>query len=295
MVFLVVNNNELKSLDLSHNKMLEDVMCEHNQLTSIKLDGCINLTRLNVQNNQLSTLQLPSLPKLSQILCAGNGIKDEAMDNLIASLRQIPQNALGHLKVVNKNNIESLRNNLYKLQAEAAQKRGWTPMEYKKEHFPEDWWDFYAGEENPKFDITLKALPKEGGELSINGQTKPSGILYGTEAVVSVKENKGYKLKSLKAGKKDILADKKFRVTSAIEVTAEFSEEIYKVTIEESKEGKISVTGAEKLDAVPYGTKLTAKAMSNKGYKVVSFTANGENILPNGEFIVKGATTVKAT
>ena len=68
----------------------------------------------------------------------------------------------------------------------------------------------------------------------------------------------------------------------------------FAVTLTKKGEGTISVTGADDLTAVPYGTKLTIVATPAGGYVLIALTANDEDILATKSFVVKGATEVKA-
>ena len=69
----------------------------------------------------------------------------------------------------------------------------------------------------------------------------------------------------------------------------------YSVTLTKEGEGTLTVTGADNLNAVPYGTELTVEAAPAEGYELTALTANGEDILSSKQFIVKEATEVKAT
>ena len=59
--------------------------------------------------------------------------------------------------------------------------------------------------------------------------------------------------------------------------------------------GSISFTGADNLNAVPYGTELTVVATPANGYKLTKLTANGQDILETKRFEVTENTRVEAT
>ena len=59
--------------------------------------------------------------------------------------------------------------------------------------------------------------------------------------------------------------------------------------------GSISFTGADNLNAVPYGTELTVVATPAYGYKLTKLTANGQDILETKRFEVTENTRVEAT
>ena len=69
----------------------------------------------------------------------------------------------------------------------------------------------------------------------------------------------------------------------------------YIVTLSKEGEGTLTATGADDLNAVPYGTELTVIATPAEGYELTALTANGTDILATKKFVVKGATEVKAT
>ena len=64
-------NNQLTSLDLSHNTALRSFCCDNNQLTSLDLSHNTALTVLQCENNQLTSLDLSRNTTL-QILSCGN-------------------------------------------------------------------------------------------------------------------------------------------------------------------------------------------------------------------------------
>ena len=84
-------------------------------------------------------------------------------------------------------------------------------------------------------------------------------------------------------------------VKEATEVKATFAKKTFTVKLTKEGEGTLAATGADDLNAVPYGTELTIKATPAKGYTLVALTANGTDILTAKKFVVKGATEIKAT
>ena len=104
-------------------------------------------------------------------------------------------------------------------------------------------------------------LVREGkGELSIpdyNPNSREREL--GQEIAVTATPRDGYALTSLMAGTEDILASKKFTVKGLTIVKAVFIK-TFKVSYSHEGEGTLSISGAENLDAVPFGTKLTVTA-----------------------------------
>ena len=139
-------------------------------------------------------------------------------------------------------------------------------------------------------------LTKEGeGTLTATGATDLNAVLEGTELTIEATPAAGYELTALTANGTDILATKKFTVTADTEVKATFTKKTYAVTLTKEGEGTLTATGADDLNAVPYGTELTIEATSAAGYELKALTANGADILATKKVVVTAATTVKAT
>ena len=139
-------------------------------------------------------------------------------------------------------------------------------------------------------------LTKEGeGTLTATGATDLNAVLEGTELTIEATPAAGYELTALTANGTDILATKKFTVTADTEVKATFTKKTYAVTLTKEGEGTLTATGADDLNAVPYGTELTIVATPAEGYELTALTANGTDILATKKVVVKGATEVKAT
>lgn len=125
--------------------------------------------------------------------------------------------------------------------------------------------------------------------------SKSGTVDYGTEITVTATPKAGYELTALKAGSKDILSTKKFKVESNVTVAATFSK-MGKVIIAPVENGTIKITGAGNLNAVPRGTTLTVVATPKEGFELKTLTANSANILSSKKFTMNGDdVTVKAT
>ena len=139
------------------------------------------------------------------------------------------------------------------------------------------------------------------GTLSFAGATDLNAVPYGTELTVTATpdEAKGYELTALTAGDVDLLKqDKKFVVKGDVTVKATFSLKTFKVEQKTDGEGTLSIAGATKLEAVPYGTELTVTATPDeaKGYELKALTAGEVDLLKQDKkFVVKVNVTVKAT
>ena len=134
------------------------------------------------------------------------------------------------------------------------------------------------------------------GSVTVTGADNLSAVKPDTKLSVTAEPAEGWKLTSLTANDVDILNDKSFVVTANTTVRALFTTETpetYAVTLEKEGEGKVDITGADDLSAVVTGAKLTVSAEPASGWRLVSITANGEDILSSKSFVVKGNTTVK--
>ena len=139
-------------------------------------------------------------------------------------------------------------------------------------------------------------LTKEGeGILRSTGAGNLKSVMYATELTIIATPAQGYELKALTANGADILASKKVVVKEDTEVKAIFTKKTFAVELTQEGEGLLNATGADDLNAVPYGTELTIEATPAKGYTLVALTANGTDILTAKKFVVKGATEIKAT
>ena len=139
-------------------------------------------------------------------------------------------------------------------------------------------------------------LTKEGeGTITATGATSLNAVAYGTELTIVATPAEGYELTALTANGTDILASQKVTVQGATEVKATFTKKTFAVTLTKEGEGTITATGADDLNAVPYGTELTINATPAEGYKLTALTANGTDILATKKVVIEGATEVKAT
>ena len=141
-------------------------------------------------------------------------------------------------------------------------------------------------------------LTKEGeGTISATGAEDLEAVDYGTELTIEATPATDYELTALTANGQDILSTKRFVVKEDTEVKATFTQKArnYTVTFTQTGEGTVTATGADDLNAVPYGAELTIEATPATGYELTALTANGRDILSTKRFVVKGNTEVKAT
>ena len=134
------------------------------------------------------------------------------------------------------------------------------------------------------------------GKVSVTGTDNLDAVKPDTKLAVIAKPADGWELVSLTANEEDILEDKSFVVTENTTVRAVFTTEApttYAVTLTKEGEGEVAISGADNLDAVVTGSKLTVTATPTDGWVISSITANGKDITTDKSFIVTSNTVVK--
>ncbi len=135
------------------------------------------------------------------------------------------------------------------------------------------------------------------GELVVLGAKDLKRVPAGTKLTVTATPAEGWELVSLTANDVNILSSKTFEVTENTMVRATFTQKApttYAVTLVKEGEGEVAITGADDLNRVPAGTKLTVTAKPADGWELTVLTANGADILPSESFVVYNPTEVKA-
>ena len=282
LTLLSCSGNPLTSLDLSHARALTTLLCYENKLTQLDLSPCTKLTGLGVGENLLTHLDVSHNSELQFLECFGNQIKGEAMTELVNGLPNRMGKEPGMFKVIGQD-AKTDGNICLKSDVAIAKGKNWSVQSFSGD---------YEGED-PTYSVTLT---KEGeGTLTVTGADDLDAVPYDTELTVIATPAEGYELTALTANGTDILATKKFVVKGATEVKATFTKKTFAVTFTQEGEGKLTATGANNLNAVPYGTKLTVEAAPAEGYELTALTANGTDILATKKIVVKDNLTVKAT
>ena len=70
--YLNVNVNELTTIDLSNNVLLEQLYCYSNQINTLNLNNLNNLSILNIRENNLNSLDTTIFPQLTYLDCSHN-------------------------------------------------------------------------------------------------------------------------------------------------------------------------------------------------------------------------------
>ena len=282
LTLLSCSGNPLTSLDLSHARALTTLLCYENKLTQLDLSPCTKLTGLGVGENLLTHLDVSHNSELQFLECFGNQIKGEAMTELVNGLPNRMGKEPGMFKVIGQD-AKTDGNICLKSDVAIAKGKNWSVQSFSGD---------YEGED-PTYSVTLT---KEGeGTLTVTGADDLDAVPYDTELTVIATPAEGYELTALTANGTDILATKKIVVKDNLTVKATFTKKTFAVTFTKEGEGKLTATGADNLNAVPYGTKLTVETAPAEGYELTTLTANGEDILSSKKFTVKEDTEVKAT
>ena len=142
----------------------------------------------------------------------------------------------------------------------------------------------------------VKSELEGDGEITITGADDLDAVEPDTKLAVTAKPADGWELVTLTANEEDILEDKSFEVSENTIVRATFKElapKTYKVTLTKEGDGTVAISGADNLDAVVTGSKLTVTAEPADGWSIASMTANGVDILASSSFVVDSDTNVK--
>ncbi len=99
--------------------------CSNNELSSLELKDCIDLTDLSCYDNKISSLKLSGCQSLKKIICEKNQIKEAAMSIMVDNLpdRSAESNK-GELVVINLNSAKE-GNVMNTNQVAAAKKKNW--------------------------------------------------------------------------------------------------------------------------------------------------------------------------
>ncbi len=258
LTLLKCDNNKLTILDVSGCTALKHLRCNDNQLTSWDVSGCSNLTWLYCSNNQLTSLDLSKNSTLATLDCSGNNLSSLDLSNHKALTElNCSKNLLRKLEMSGCMRLFSLTcyNNQIK-------EREMTNL--------------------------VNSLPdqrvKDSGAFRVYYDAESEGNIC-LAAQVATARAKGWKVQYTQDLDGRTWYDYTGRPTPLY----------YTVTSSSTVGGSISLTGADDLTAVPYGTELTIIATPNEGYELTALTANGTDILATKKVVIKGDTEVKAT
>ena len=275
---LYCNTNQLTSLDVSGCTALTKLNCSYNQLTSLDVSGCTALTELDCRRNSLTSLDLSGCTALTTLKCWNNKLtsldlsKNSALATIDCSDNKLPSLDLsGHKALTALNCSENL---LRKIDLS-----GCTSIILLTCHRNQI--------KAPEMANLVNSLPDLQGKgvglfkVFYDGSGEGNVCLA---AHVATAQAKGWKTQFTRSYFDDAWYD----YTGA-------DNALYAVSSWSTFGGSISFTGADNLNAVPYGTELTVVATPAYGYKLTKLTANGKDILATKKFVVTENTEIKAT
>ena len=249
--------------------------CYKNQLTTLDVSQNTALTKLDCSKNQLTTLDVSQNIALTTLYCHKNQLTAlDVSQNTALEWFDCSFNQLTALDVSPNTALTRLTCNYNQLTALDVSKN--TALE----------WLFCSGNQIKGKEMTrlVNSLPDRTGKY--NGQ------------IVVVQSD----AESNRCLKSDVAIAKgknwytlKYKSDTGECVPYEGAIATYRVSLTKEGEGTITATGAEDLNAVPLGTKLTIVATPADGYELKALTANGTDILATKKFTVTADTEVKAT
>ena len=249
--------NQLTRLNVLGCTALTELSCESNRLTSLNVSGCTALTKLSCYNNQLTSLDVSVCTALTELNCSGNQLTSLDLSN---------HNAL--------TTLDCSKNLLRKIELSDC-----TSIRFLTCHVNQIKVSEMANLVNSLPDLQGKGV----GLFNVFYDGSGEGNVCLATHVATAKA-KSWKTQFTR----DQYGDTWYDYTGA-------DNPIFTVTSSSTSGGAISFTGADNLNAVPYGTELTVVVTPADGYKLTKLTANGQDILETKCFKVTENTRVEAT
>ena len=270
--------NQLTSLDVSGCTALGWLQCFRNQLTSLDVSGCTALTELTCYENQLTSLNVSGCTALTELTCSANQLTSLNVSGCTALTKlDCSSNQLTSLDVSNHNALTTLdcsKNLLRKIELS-----GCTSIRFLTCHVNQ-----FKASEMANLVNSLPDLQGKGvGLFKVFYDGSGEGNVCLATHVATAKA---------KSWKTQFTRD--WDYPTWYDYTGA-DNPVFVVTSSSTSGGAISFTGADNLNAVPYGTELTVVATPAEGYKLTTLTANGQDILQTKRFKVTANTRVEAT
>ena len=331
LIWLVCYNNQLTALDVSKNTALGTLRCHGNQIKGEEMTRLVNSLpdRTGKKAGKFTVVQEPALEGnicLKSDVAIAKGKNWNTLKYKSDTRKYVPYEGAQTLKVTltkegegtltatgaadlnavlegTELTIVATPADGYKLTALTA--NGKDILTTKKLSVRED--TEIKATFAKKKNYTVTFTPEGEGKLTAtrNGEPFTSGspAYEGEKIVITAQPAEGYQIDKWLIGKEEIevtpyTGKTTFECTvgtADVLIKATFTKKTFAVKLTKEGEGTISATGADDLNAVPYGTELTIVATPAEGYELTALTANGTDILATKKFVVKGATEVKAT
>ncbi|MDY4245774.1 MAG: leucine-rich repeat domain-containing protein [Porphyromonas sp.] len=272
------SNNQLTSLDVSSCITLTKLRCYNNQLTSLDVSGCTALKMPSCSDNQLTSLDVSGCTALTSLGCSKNKlISLDVSKNTALTELNCNENKLTNLDLSNHSALITLNcseNPLKKIDLS-----GCTSILFLTCHRNQIKASEMASLVNSLPDLQGKGV----GLFKVFYDGSGEGnVCLATH--VATAQAKGWKTQFTR----DWWGRTWYDYTGA-------DNPLFTVTSSSTSGGAISFTGADNLNAVPYGTEQTVVVSPADGYKLTKLTANGQDILQTKRFKVTENTVVKAT
>ena len=276
--FINCERNQLISLDVSGCTALTTLQCYKNQLTSLDVSGCISLTTLYCYDNQLTSLDVSGCTALTELWCYDNQLTSldvsgcTSLTTLYCGGNQLTSLDVSSCSVLTT--LDCSKNLLRKIEL-----LGCTSIRFLTCHVNQIKASEMANLVNSLPDLQGKGV----GLFKVFYDGSGEGNVCLATHVATAKA-KSWKTQFTR----DWYGQTWYDYTGA-------DNPVFTVTSSSTSGGAISFTGADNLNAVPYGTELTVVATPAEGYKLTTLTANGQDILQTKRFKVTANTRVEAT
>ena len=286
---LFCHNNKLTSLDLSYCPQLMYLACDDNQLSTLDITACRELKTLSCSSNQLTTFDISGREKLERFWCYGNMLEhlNVAQCPNLTSL-MCYNNKLTSLDASHSTHLQYLycySNRLTSLNISDCKDLFWlscednllncTAMEAIAEALTDR-----STKETASIDVLIYA--EETGDPS-------TGNVF-TEHAANIAKSKNWSVYSVKQpgyGYGHPYAGRKGQCTD--------SELTFTVSVEPNAHGRITVSGADDLQKVAYGSKLKVSVSPDEKYVLDKLWANDEDITATKSFTAVSNVTIRAS
>lgn len=285
---LIIDNNQLASLDVTQCPDLTQLQCYKNKLTSLNYAGCQSLGTLDCSDNLLTELSFSGNESLYWLDCSNNKLTTLDLSTLARIMRlDCSGNQLTTLDASESDMLATLLcggNKITELNVEGCDKLSF----------------IYC----PNNMLSCSAMEAIAQQIPLRQKDEKAEFYVVTRDEINVEPGKGNVFTTFAA---DIVKAKNWKVYSDVGVslfekteyagregTCKAGVITFKVSAEENTKGTITIKGADNLDEVKYGTELTVEATPNEHYRLLSIMAGDLEITESKTFTVKESVVVKA-
>lgn len=137
-------NNQLKELNLLQNESLQQLFVDNNYLTELDLSACTLLSTVNCSDNLLSSLDLSECPYLNQLFVYSNRFRGKGVDAFVAHMPKLSINAQRGAVVLLSTIDPCEKNYFTEAQTAAMKEKGWTLKCRMNKEYYQPYLDEYA-------------------------------------------------------------------------------------------------------------------------------------------------------